>query len=367
MRLLFSFLLTICCSVAVASASQEVALLHSVPKATPWTDEVASGLRSSLGDSASVSEIFIGSPLDDDDHFETRFEQLQSTWGASRPAVVVTDGELAFAFMRKYREDLFVGSPLVYCGMARPDSDYLEQCGDCTGLPLQWGVRETVDMIFSLRPTTTTVVGIIDGSQQSAVFRKMAEEAMEPYLEHAQIIFPGHEPGDEQGLDVEGLRDVAASVPRAGAVLFLRFEETNQGDYVDSLDAFQAVAMKSDAPVFVLSSGVMKRLPGSAVGGAVVSGYTQGQAVGLAVSSLMQGDSVSEMLLESVPPRPVLDVTALARFGLAQTVIADGTQRINSPDIPDTDERISSTGLVGGFVGLTVLAVLFFIIRRKRR
>lgn len=349
-----------------AFASQEIALLHSTPKATVWTDELYAGVKSVLGESSHVSEVFLGSSKDDDEHFETRFNQIRETWGTLKPAVVMADGALAFAFMRKYREDLFVGAPVVYCGMDRPDSEYLQQCGDCTGIPLDVGVSQTVDFIFTLRPETSTVVGIIDGSSQSVRLRRMVERAMEPYLDRAQVLFPGYEPGDEGGLDLAYLRDVAASVPRSAAVLFLRFEEDNKGDLIDPLDAVRTISSKSSGPLFVVSDEWMVGSPGDVVGGVVVSARAQGKAAGQAVLRILAGEAASDMLIDAESPQPQVDLTSLARFGIAQAVLPAGTVLMNAPEKPSSEEYAVSTGLVIGFVGVTVLGILFVFMRRRR-
>ncbi len=370
MQVVIKIVTLICLLVLMASpgfAAAEIALLHSTPKATVWTDELTRGVRDALGEAAQVSEVFLGSSMEDDEYFENRLIQIQTTWGSSQPAVVIADGTLAFSFMRKYREDLFVGAPVVYCAMERPEPELLQQCGECTGLPLEFGVGRTVDFIFSLRPKTTMVVGIVDGSLQGAALRKAAEQAMEPYLDQAQIIFPGHEPGDDGGLDMEALRDVAASVPRYGAALFLKFEEDRLHQSVDPMEAVLSVSLKSNGPLFVLSDEWMKGSPGRTVGGVVVSARAQGKGVGQAVLRILTGEAVSEMLIEPLFPQATVDLTTLGRFGIEQSLLPVGTVVWNSPEKPVRSGDISATGLVAGVVVISVLGVVFVIIRRKRK
>ncbi len=353
--------------VTPALAVDEVALLHSTPRSTFWTNGVARGVKSVLKDRVHVSEIFLGSPQDDDEHFEMRFDQIAATWGNSSPVAVIVDGPLAFAFMRKYREDLFVGVPVVYCGMGRPEPEYLRQCGDCTGLPLEQDVKGTVDLIFSLRPETTIVVGIMDGSLLSQRMRSDVEAFMEPYLDRAELLFPGYEPGDEGGLDLESLKSVASSLPRSGAILFLQFKEDKNGAAVNEYKAVSEVASRSDGPVFVQSEGIMTTSPGIVLGGVVNSAENQGQGVGQVVERVLNGESAKEMLVDPIAPQSVVDLTSLARFGVSAEGLPDGTMTRNDPEKPEPSGRISSTGLVAGVSAVTALAVLFVFVRRKRR
>lgn len=169
----------------------DVAVIHSSEVPSRWTDAFVRGLADGLGDEASVEQGWLGPPDRGDDFFETRFEVLEKQFHDTEPAVVVTDGSTAFSFIRKYRESLFPGVPVVYCAIPRPEPEYLGQCGECTGIPMPLSIRETVHFIFRLRPDTTTVVGIMDGSPETLKYRREAEAAMEPYLDHAEIVFPG--------------------------------------------------------------------------------------------------------------------------------------------------------------------------------
>lgn len=354
------------CTPVSAFARPEVALIHSTPRSTAWTDGIASGMASVIGKKADISEIYLGTPQEDDEFFETRYQQIISNWGKSLPAVVVTDGSLAFAFMRKYREDLFVGVPVVYCGMARPEPELLRQCGDCTGIPLEVGVRQTLDLLFALRPTTSTVVGIMDDTPSSLHLRRLVEAAMEPYLDRARLLFPGFEPGDDEGLDTGTLKSVASSVPRSGAVLFLEFNVDNKGDPVDSAEVVALLAERSDGPVFVLSDEWLHQSVGLVAGGSVVRADAQGAATGRTVLRILQGEGAREMLPETVQPSPLVDLTALARFGITRSNVPMGTRTLNAPVQPVQDGRIASNDMVLGLTGLTVVLGVFLWLRRRR-
>ncbi|MDC0335272.1 hypothetical protein OAN24_00035 [Pseudodesulfovibrio sp.] len=363
--IVISFLLM---SVTISPAlATEVVVLHSTPKATNWTDQLALGFSAQLGDAAQISQVYLGSPTDDDDYYDARFNELAAVWGEHSPAAVITDGELAFAFMRKYREDLFVEAPVIYCGMVRPEPEQLRQCGDCTGVPLRHGLEETIHLIFALRPETTTLVGIMDGSQESIGVRVGAEMMMESSMDRAQILFPGHEKGDNEGLSVELVKTVASSVPRSGAVLFLGFAADNAGNPVDTAEIIRLIARRSVAPVFVLSDEFLPTdTPSGVLGGVVVQGQAQGREVARLFQRIQSGEPVREMLTESIPPQPVVDLTVLARFGLAEKALPAGTTPINTPMKPAGTEGLSSTGVVWIVAGLSVLLVLFLIFRRRK-
>ncbi len=109
----------------------------------PWT-----GLSIELGKAMNVKPVYLGLDEQDDDYFEDRYVTLATKWQDRIPVAVITDGSTAFAFMRKYREDIFVGAPVFYCGIPRPEPDFLSQCGNCAGIPIKFAVADTIDLIL---------------------------------------------------------------------------------------------------------------------------------------------------------------------------------------------------------------------------
>lgn len=344
------------------AASEQVVVLHSTATPSRWTDGLTRGLESVLGDDVDVVSVHLGTSAEGDDYFDDQYVRLSQEWKDAAVTAVVTDGPVAFAFMRKYREDVFIGVPVVYCGMARPDPVFLKECGDCTGLPVEYEVEKTLDLIFTLRPETSVVVGVMGATPESRQLRAALEAAMEPYLDHAEVIFPGHEPGDSDGLDMELVGNVASSVPGSGALMYLGLTLDRHGLPLVESDVVERLVQKSTVPVFVLS----KQWMGSGVlGGVVVDGEAHGREVGRLIRRVHAGEPVREMLAQAVVPRPVVDLTVMAQYGMGQHRLPEETVTLNAPVRPDGGEDAVSTGMT--IVGVALLAgvVLFLVIRRR--
>jgi hypothetical protein len=339
----------------------DVAVLHSAARSDVRTTGLDLGLTHGLPD-ASVRSIFLGGQNQDDDYFEDRFEEIQRNWGDTAPAVVVADGETAFAFVRKYREELFAASPVIYCGMPAPDPEYLRQCGECTGLPEVADLPATLALLFALRPQTRLVVGIMDGSSESLRLRRAAEQAMEPYLDRARMLFPGHEPGDNAGLTMEKLARVAASVPRAGVVLHLGFGVDAAGRSVDQGRAVSLLTGKSTGPVVAVTDRWMDQ-------GVAVAQTVPGPDLGAGLAGLarriMAGEPAGEMLPEPLRPRPVADLTVLARFGVPATALPPDTLTLNTPSRPEETTGAAPAGLAAAAATAVFLAGLYGVVRRR--
>ncbi|MBU4192396.1 MAG: hypothetical protein KKD85_08775 [Proteobacteria bacterium] len=347
-----------------------VVLLHGVDRDDARTRAMAQGLAEALSWRGDIVSIVLGSQARGDEHFHARFEALRPAWGHAAPTVVIADGEASFAFVRKYRDDLFAYAPVLYCGMDTPDPEYLRQCGDCTGLPETPDVAAAVDLLFRLRPDTRLVVGIMDGSPGSLALSLATERAVAQAVsagqKHVQVVFPGHEPGDEAGLTLRSLRGVASSIPANGAALFLGFANDAQGRAVDQDEAVRILAGRSSGPVFALSDRWMEPGTSQGIAAAVsVPGRDLGAALGGLVLRIAAGEPAREMLPERLSARAVLDLTVLARFGVPADRLPADALTLNPVLAPDDPAGATPTGTLALAAVLGALAWAWLLLRRR--
>ncbi|WP_148266981.1 hypothetical protein [Pseudodesulfovibrio mercurii] len=346
-----------CCGPAGAA---EVLLLHSGAGPTPWNQRLASGFIEGLGSAASVRQAFLSAEGTDEDAFDAAYDRLAGTLAGAAPDVVVAEGAAAFAFARKFA-NLFPDAPVIYCAMARPDPADLSECGNCTGVAMTSAVRRSVALIFAMRPETRLLVAIADRTQESARLMDRVNEAMRLFDDRAQVLFPGFEPGDDNGLDLKTLGDTLASVPSTGVVLFLGFSEDRDGNPVTDEAVAALIRERAAAPVYLLGDEVFGS---GAVGGWMTSAKAVGADAARVVRRALDGEDVRELL--PPPTRPVLrfDGTALARFGLR----APDKAEVVNPPAGTVEERpvVPVTGLIW-VVGLAAAVVLIALLRRRYR
>lgn len=351
-------LLCLLCAPALAAPVQ-VALLHSERAATPWADEVAAGLAEGLGADAEVRRIFVRPETEDEDAYDDMFEALSGELAGYSAQYVVADGEIAFAFARKYGPLLFPSAPVIACALPQADAGDLARCSNCAAIPLGYDVPASVDLIFAMRPETKLVVAVADSAEETRPLRDAADQAMRRYADRAQVLFPGFEPGNDNGLDLDRLGQTLASVPSDGVVLLLEYSEEPDETPVSD-DRLEAVFRERIvSPVFVMRdawphSGV--------VGGWVVTGMDAGRDAAGLVRRALGGEPVQEMLPRPTPPQLRFDGTALARFGLK---VPDQAAVVNAPQAVDESPALPVTGLAWGF-GLVAVIGLFFYLRRYR-
>jgi hypothetical protein len=244
--------------------------------------------------------------------------------------------------------------------MGRPDTRVLTQSGNCTGIPVEFDLQASVDLIFSMCPGTNLVVAIADGSQSTAPLMEKVRLAMQQYTDRAQIMFPGFEPGDDNGLDKKTLAETLSSVPSSGVVLFLNFAEDREGAPVTDEELSALFQSHGASPIFV----VRDAWPDSGVlGGWMISGQTIGRSVARLVTRISRGEAVQEMLPEPTRPELRFDGTALAKFGLKAPA---GAETTNQPARHVAEDSALPVSGLAWALGLTILVALLYGVRRYR-
>lgn len=349
----------------------DVVVIHSTGSADRWTRGVTEGATAALGSGYRIHEIMPGSPLQGDEYFEDRFEDLAQEWRHRSVAGVIVDGELAFAFVRKYGEALFGPVPTVICSMEKVDPEYLGQCTGCVVVPMRSGLSAMPEFIFSLRPETTLVVGIRDDSEEGDGLQVQLEAAMEPYQDRGSTLFPGHEPGDRSGLGLTLADAIASSMPGTGVLVLLQFQTDNQGDSVDEQAVVARLAKRSGVPVFVLNDGL---LGSGALGGVVARSVDQGREAGRVLARILGGENPRGMLVEGVEPVRMVDVTEAMRLGLARIGtdgkiamqgLPEGAVLMNTPQVPQPRGDAVPSRTVWFVAGGIVFLLAVLMLRRS--
>lgn len=359
----FHCFVAVCCFLLFApcASAGTVLLLHATDTDPDWIGGVTAGLADSLASDIIIQPLPVGDDHDGVEHFESVFQSITDEYGDRPLDGIIADGPVAYAFLRKYHEELAPQAPAIYCSMPTPDPQRLMLCDTCSGAPMELGVGRTVDLIFALRPETSLVVGIIDGSEEAKKLRRQVEEAMEPYMDRASLIFPGYEPGDDSGLDMDMLRDVAASVPISGAILYLQFAPEAPHSNLSQSDVVQMLSERSDAPVFVIRQ---QEIGSGALGGVVPVAVDQGRQAGLVLQRVLEGEDATTMLVEAVRSVPVIDQTVAARFVIPSARFPSKATTVNPVPHPGPVQNLeSSTGWLLG--GLLIAGVVAFLVIRR--
>jgi hypothetical protein len=148
-------------------SQKNVLIINSYHPGFTWSDNILSGIQSVFKQSNLNIETFIRFidakriPLTKNyiDSFKKMFKEGYD--GTSFDSMIVSDND-AFEFIKRYHDELFPKTPVVFCGINDFHDAMLAGRTDMTGVIEKAGYRETFDLIQNLLPKVKTFVFVTD-------------------------------------------------------------------------------------------------------------------------------------------------------------------------------------------------------------
>ena len=346
---------------AEMAAGKRVLVLHSYYKGYKWADDEHRGITSVLEPVLGVENVFV-EYMDTKRFYEERHVQqlpevYRRKYADHRIDLVVAVDDRALDFLVEHRDEVFPGTPVVFCGVNYFREERLR------GRPLVTGVSEDADLgasldtALSLHPGTRRIYVVNDDTETGLVVRARLAQ-IGPSWKGVPL-----EPLD--GLPMEGLLARLRSLPPRSLVFFTFYSRDATGRVFGYDESMRLVSRASNAPVygawdFNLGLGL--------VGGNLTSGFDQGETAGKIALRVLRGEDPGSIpVVRNLPGRYLFDHRELVRWGIPASRLPAGSTVSNLPESAYTRYRkVILTG-AGALILLGVLnAVLALNISRRK-
>ncbi len=253
-------------------------------------------------------------------------DYILSTFASGpKPDLIVTVSGPAAAFARKYRQQLFPDTPLLFAAV---DERYLR------GAPL--GTNETavavandfprlIDDILQVLPQTRQIFVVAGTGQISQFWRRELEEPFARF--RGRVTFEWLD-----GLSLSEILRRAASLPGNSAIFYLAFGTDAAGTAYGDERVLADLHATANAPLF---SGQSVYLGAGTVGGTMLPIDTMARNTADAALRLLNGAPTESI---NVPPQrpspPIFDWRELQRWGIAESQLPAGSSvRYRAPSL----------------------------------
>jgi PAS domain S-box-containing protein len=361
-----AFLPTISGAVAITPSPPKTALvLHSYYKGYRWTDDENRGIDSVLLAELGASNIYI-------EYMDTKrffgsdaLQQFPDVYRrkfmALRFDVIVATDNNAFDFLLQYRDRLFPGTPVVFCGVNYFRQEDLRGHRSFTGVSEEADVQETLELALRLHPETSHLYVVNEMTETGQTVHK---ELLKWHLLHSGRV-------SLTFLEDYAMPDLLAALktlPPNSLVFYSFFSHDRTGRFFEYDESATAIAAASSAPVygawdFNLGYGI--------VGGKLISGYQQGVTAGRIAVRVLRGEDPDRIpVVRFAADRPNLymfDYLQLRRFGIPLSALPAQSVIRNLPESFWQRHRLES--LAGGslLVFLVIVnSILALNIRRRK-
>ncbi len=275
--------------------------------------------------------------------------------------LIVSFDNDALNFLRTYYNDLFPGTPVVFCGVNEFTPDLIE------GYPLFTGVSETFDIESTLRlslmlhPASTSIWVITDNTTTGKINRARLEAINASAILPVQLHF-FDETG--QGLTLDELLAALRRLPPNSVVYLSDFLQGRDGKPYDPLVIMPKISQASPAPVYV---STYMYIGYGAVGGKVDSGLYQGEAAGQIAARILAGEPVSAIPVQFKTNRYTFDAQQLRRWNISTTNLPPNSILLNQPLSPLLQYRQYIAGIAIFLILQTAVIFGLSISIRNRR
>jgi two-component system chemotaxis sensor kinase CheA len=365
------YLLAAACALpsSPASASAEVPALRRVLVINsysldyPWTENIVSGIRSGLaprGDVELAFEFLDTKRVRYDDAYAAKLSELmRARYATSPPEVIVTADDDALDYALAYRDRLFPGVPVVFCGVNYFQDQRIAGHVGYTGVNEAVDIERTLALARAQRPAARTLVVLHDqtATGRSVVARLKDLEVRAPEGFRFEYV---------TGLTEASLAARLEALPADSVVLWAHYLRHGDDRAMTVRESMRLVAGASPVPVYVLWDFAVTE---GAVGGRVTSGRAQGASAAAIVHRVLEGTPVEQIaVVRDSPNEYMFDHRALARFGLAPDAVPAGSTVLNQPfSFYQAYKPYIWAALVGMGAELVVILALLVVIRVSTR
>ncbi len=354
--------------VPVPPRPHRVLVLHSYHHGFPWTNAVQEGVERVLEDSGVPMELsveFMDAKRHADDEISALFARLLAAkYGRRPPDVIISSDDDALSFLFDYRDVLFPGVPVVFCGLNVDEFDpaLLSGRSGYTGVVERLDLASTLDLILRLQPRVQRVAFVHDRTTSGLADRRTVEAMADEYEGRVSFVYPDM----GRGLSEDELLTWLANLPADSAVYFLGFFRDRLGESFPADHIIPRICAASPVPVYAAAEAYM----GSGIlGGKLLSGSVHGASTASKALRILRGAEVERIpvTVES-SNRYMFDYRQLKRFTIPESALPRGSAIINTPASFLRRHLAAIAWSIAGLVALVSVTVFLSVnmIRRRR-
>ena len=341
-----------------------VLILHSYYQGYKWTDDEHAGIESVLKPVIGRNNIHIEymdtKKVFGDLYSQRLYEVYKVKYRNYKFDLIIATDNNAYDFMRKYRDDLFPHTPVVFCGVNYFEGTQLGRLKLFTGVNEENDLKGSIELILRFHPNTKQIVFINEWTTTGQRVHEAFVQALS-YFTGYGIYFVALE-----DVTIEEIIERLETLPEGSVVLYSAFSKDKSGKLFDADEVMSLIARRCKVPIYTTNDFNVGH---GVVGGLVVHGYGQGEAAGRMALSILQGIPASEIpVMMTSPKRYMFDYVRMKRFGIGLKDLPRGSEVINLPQTLYFRYKKWVDAVIIVLVSLLVIiSVLLLNIRRRRR
>lgn len=312
-------------SAFAAGTIPRILVLNSYNIGYDWSDAEIQGLRTGLSTSFTRYELFTEhldtKAFPDKRHFPRLADLLEAKYRDARLNVIIAMDNGALEFTTRYRERLFPGIPVVFCGINDYKPSLIAGQKQITGVAEYHDLSGTLALALGFHPRTREVRVIHDYTDSGLAMRHELEAAA-PGFPQVKLHF------QEEGSLEETLKGIKL-LPADSLILIAAYTVDKEGRAFTMAEAARLISDASPVPVYSVHG---EQLGNGVVGGRMMEGEAQGRKAAELAVRILTGKNADDLpVITQNLSHAQLDYDVLRTYGIAAAKLPADAVVINKP------------------------------------
>ncbi|WP_163335695.1 ABC transporter substrate binding protein [Desulfopila sp. IMCC35008] len=348
--------------VSAEKEKRNILYLNSYHDGYRWSDKQLEGIRSVLQNSPFKIDLqveYMDAKKYNYDYIKQRLYTLykEKFKDEQFDTIIISDND-ALNFMQEYRDELFFGVPVVFCGINGVETVDLTQ-PNITGIIENFDLIQTLRIVKRLHPEKKRMIVFGDDSTAgraiaNQITRKLSNSSFNLEVEHWSSLSL-----------TESLKRVE-NLPEDSFLFFIPWYQTVKGKFYTTEEIMEAVYEHSSVPLYTAWEFLLGH---GAVGGRMISGYEHGSQAAKMALRILGEEKANDIPLELEPSGVYMfDYNVMKKLGIDQTLLPENAIIINSPTIfYELSKELFWTIMVSFLLLLTALLSLLVTMSERRK
>lgn len=313
---------------ADSASKKHILVLNSYHKGLSWTDRIVEGIESALRTESGNFELYLEfmdtKRYVNEDHMRSLYDLYRIKFKEKTFDVVIATDNNAFDFLRRYHEELFPDTPVVFCGINNYKDALLEGFALFTGVVEDIDIKDTVEIALELHPDATRIVVVGDKTTSGIAIRQQVAEIAPLFEDRVDFVFYTDD------FALEELKTEIRRLSSDSIILLTVVTRDRTGNFFPYEEGLAIVYRESAVPIYSFYDAYLSR---GIVGGMLTNGFQQGRSAGLMALRILEGEAVSAIpVMKESPNRYMFDYEQLRRFGIKTSNLPSDSIIINQPE-----------------------------------
>jgi signal transduction histidine kinase len=340
-----------------------ILILNSYHPYYSWSDNEINGIVETLHkarpDSEPIVEYLDCKFFPKMDHFKQARDLFLHKFKNVRVPLIIAVDNPALDFALKYRDEIFPGTPIIFCGINGFEPEMIAGQANITGVAELLDVKGTVELMLRMHPGTREIFIIHDYTSTGLATRHQAEKDLQGLFGNVSIHYMDNLSTDEM------LRQVK-SLPATSLVLTLSYSRDSVGRVFDHSKIAKLLGEESPVPVY---AGHEERIGHGIIGGSLLGGKLHGAKAAEMALEVLNGRDIATMpVYTGKTTRIMFDYNLLTRFNIPLERLPRDSILVNRPESFYKKYTVLVWATLGVIISLSIIITLLGInIRQGRR